>query len=245
MLNSYLLRKLIGTVLVIGASLLPVKALSQENKQEQKCNYGGNIALDVNSKYLLRAIPLSDKMIISPSLTFSNGQITSSVVGIIDPNRQDANEADIIVDYTRPLTRHFDLSLGYTYVNFPDVGEKTQEVYSGLSFNTGLNPGIFVYWDFDFLTGTYIEASIAKDFKIGYIDLETKLNLAYNHRYFREGSGFSHLNPSIILPLKLSDKVKLTGRVNYVKVLNNEYIEDLDKSFKDKLVYGVGINVGL
>ena len=242
--NLYKKFRRFGLALLACGLLNPDEdALAQSKKEEIS---PAKFSLDVNSKYLLRGVPLSDMFVLQPSLTLSKGGITSSVFGVIDPNGKDANEADILVDYTKALNNRLNLSVGYSYINFPDIGEKTQEVYSGLSFqNVRLKPSIFLYRDLDYLTGTYIEASVANNFKLGKINLEEKLILAYNHNYFIDNSGFSHINASLSLPLKICNGAVLSGKVSYLKALNHYHIKDLGKDLNDKLVYGLGINLEL
>lgn len=223
-------RMFTGIALTIGSSLLhPENSSAQTENQKQSPPYNVQVTLDANSNYILRAISTSDKPVIQPILTVNRGSLTGSVLGVIDPNNQNANEFDVSIDYTRPLNEKVYLSAGYTYADFHDIKEKTQEAYAGISLNTKLNPNLFLYRDFDFVKGTYGETSISRKFR----GLETRLCLGYNHRYFRKGTGISHINASANLPLRLNKKTKLTSRANWIKALN--------KDFKDSITYGMGI----
>lgn len=223
-------RRLTGVALAIGSSLLnPENSLAQAENQEQNSPYNVQVALDANSDYTLRAIPISNKPVLQLLLAVNRGSFTGSIFGVIDINNQNANEIDASIDYTKLLSEKISLSAGYAYADFHDIEEKTQEAYAGISLNARLNPNIFLYRDFDLVKGTYGETSVSRNFR----GLETKLSLGYNHKYFREGTGISHINTSVNLPLQLSKKTKLTGKVNYIKALN--------KDFKDSLTYGIGI----
>ena len=223
-------RRHAGIALAIGSSLLHTgNSSAQIEDQKQSSPYNIQVVLDGNSNCILRGISISDKPVIQPLLTVNRGAITGSVLGVIDPNNRNANEVDVSIDYTRPLSGRINLSAGYTYTDFRDIKEKTQEAYAGISLNTKLNPNVYLYRDSDLVKGTYGETSVSRNFR----RLETRLGLGYNHRYFREGTGISHLNASVNLPLQLSRKTRLTGKLNYVKALNRE--------FKDNTTYGIGV----
>src|SRR3989338_609606 len=222
-------RKVIGLTLTVGSSLLlPERALAEAKNQSSP--YRAQVVLDANSEYVLRAIPISNKPVLQPLLAVNRGSLTGLIFGVIDPNKQNANEIDLSLDYTRQLSERVNLSTGYTYTDFHDIKERTQEVYAGISLSTMLNPSIFLYRDFDLVNGTYGEASVSKVLR----GLKTILSLGYNDRYFRENSGISHLSTSINLPLRIGKKTGIAGRLSYVRALNRE--------FKNHFTYGLGVN---
>lgn len=224
-------RRLAGIGLAIGSLLLPERALAQAENQSSP--YRAQVVLDANSEYVLRAIPISNEPVLQPLLAVNRGSLTGLIFGVIDPNNQNANEIDLSLDCTRQLSERINLSAGYTYIDFHDIKERTQEIYAGISLSTMLNPSIFLYRDFDLVNGTYGEASVSKVLR----RLETRLSLGYNDRYFRENTGISHLNASISLPLQISKRTGVAGKLSFIRALNRE--------FKNHFTYGIGVNRSL
>lgn len=243
-LGILILKKGIGVVtLLLGASASPLyiranPVIAQETtktKLEEKVNIEANLYF--YSKYIFRGLNFGNKPIFQPSLTLNYKDVIATILGTCDTGDENANEFDLLLDYTKEINKEINLSFGYNFFRFIDLGQNTQEVYAGVSLNRALSPSFMFYHDFDLAKGNYAELSISKSNKFKNLSLNTKASLGYNDRYFWDKSGFSHLDFQVLIAIKISDKVTICPRLNYIKALN--------KDFKNEFVSGIGVNIRL
>ncbi len=110
----------------------------------------------------------SDELVIQPSVGVGYKGFSISIWSDyntgLDPN--DLDETDITLDYSGSFNK-LGYSIGYIYYAFDNqlVGEDTQEVYVGLSYDTFLSPSLTVYRDFDEVESTFIVFAVGYDYK--------------------------------------------------------------------------------
>ena len=192
-------------------------------------------SVDYNSKYVFRGFTFSETPVIQTTVIANQGDV--SVIGFanVDAQTRELTEADVTLEYTKPIGKNATLSLGYTYLGLPTTDfKKTQEVYAGITIENSLKPTLRVFHDFDKGKGTYTEFSLSKEFNIGSQPISVSTTLGHNDHYFREGSGFSQLELNINAPIQLGKNTTIFPKIKYSKSLCPE-------DFKTQLQYGVGV----
>ena len=123
-----------------------------------------NTTFAYESEYVFRGIQLADESF-QPSV---EAAIDSAYIGIwtnlpIDDIDDVGNEIDFYGGYGFDLYEGISLDLGATVYYYPEntdptLDDSTFEAFVGFSFDVLLEPGLYLYWDFDLDTFT-IEAS--------------------------------------------------------------------------------------
>ena len=226
--------------MVVGLLALatPIHAKEKEEsvKQEQTSQFLLSARTDFLSKYLLRGTTISETPVIQPTLSATYRTFSLVGLGNFDTQTGNFSEADLTLDFTKPLSENVTLSIGYTLLTFPNTqSEKTQEVYAVVTLDKPLKPTIRAYHDFDEGKGIYGELFCGHDFNLGKIGISIAGILGYNGHYFREDSGLSHLELRLSAPIRLGSSIILTPMVNYSKSLDKP-------SFQDELYGGISLN---
>lgn len=209
-------------------------AASAFAKEKLPVNLG--LTADVFSKYVCRGSEYSEGPVMWLTPTANYKEFTLIGFTNFDFHEKNINEANIFLDYTKTI-KELSLSGGYSLFFFPNTDyPKTQEVYAGASLDKLLQPGVKICWDFDDGKGVYAEASIGHSVTKKKLTASAKTKLGYNHKYYREGTSFSHIEPSLSLTIEpKKDVLSITPSANYSKSLN--------KDFKD--IFYAGLNVDM
>ena len=154
----------------IGLLFISLMVLFAPPSYGDEAKATGSASVSVMSSYVWRGFQLSsDELVIQSSVGvgykgFSISLWSDYNTGF-DPN--DLDETDITLDYSGSINK-IGYSIGYIYYAFDNklVGEDTQEVYLGLSYDTFLSPALTLYRDFDEVESTYLSLSIGYDYKV-------------------------------------------------------------------------------
>ncbi|MFH1636856.1 MAG: hypothetical protein ABIB71_00350 [Candidatus Woesearchaeota archaeon] len=231
------MKKTLLTGLMFG-----LMGLAEPASAEEPVNQDGvslNFSLDAYSKYVSRGFVFSDKPVIQPliSATYKN----FSLIGFwnVDAGEMETNETDLIIDYTDSIGEELTLSAGYgVFAFFGENAFTTQEIYVQATLEELLRPSLKLHYDFGEGNGIYSEFSLSHDFSFDKFGISASAILAYNHNYFREGSGFSHLEFKIAMPIELTKNISLCPKIAFLKALDEE-------DFKDVIYYGAGLNISI
>lgn len=168
---------------------------------------------------------LSKGSTIQPHINICLEKLALDLWGNYDSKEKKLNELDITLDYTRPLTKSLDLSLGYTYFHYPtNFLNETQEVCAGLSYSGNpLNANVFAYRDFVDSKGTLILFGLGKTFNLEKVKISPNVKLGYNAKYFQENSGFSHLDFGLRLNIPIGEHYSLSPFINHQIRLRKEF----------------------
>jgi len=185
----------------------PVKQKSPINVTSQTDYFG---------EYVFRGFNFSKDPVVQENILVNYKNFTAWLFGNYNTKTRDIDEQDLIVDFTTPINKKEDLllSLGWGIYTFPKTPvPKTQEIYAGLTLENPklLNPNLFLFHDFKDGNGNYIEAALSKDIKG--IDLSAKLG--YNNHYYRDRSGFSHLEFTAGYPIEFGKSSKHRYNMQY------------------------------
>lgn len=101
-------------------------------------------------------------------------------------------------------------------------------------FRHFLCPSLMFVHDFKQGKGNYIETSVHSVFNLEKIPLLATTKLAYNNHYYRESSGFSHLELGLASPIKIRKNTTLFPSITYQKALDR-------KDFADGNYFGISL----
>ncbi len=190
------------------------------------------------SRYLFAGLPFSTGWVGQGQAVLTAGNFTFNGYTNYDFDTEELNEIDIWGDYFHTFSDVFGGFIGaglYNFKNVVELGEfsATPELYYGLSFFTVLSPTLYVAHDFDLGSGTHAYASVAHDVPVGVVTLTGTGRLAYNAKYWREGSGFSYADLNIAAGVPFG-VFTFTPSVAFVGALDKD-------DFIDVVVWGASL----
>jgi hypothetical protein len=178
---------------------------------------GVEFGLDFSSRYIWRGFDLNpdNKPVLQPSVTFAVGDTGLSVNfwGSFSFEDKALHETDITLSYDFTQLKDVSLSIGFIHYGwyftdgFTFKDHTTQEFYitAGLN-NVPLKPALSLFYDVNNGDGLYASLGIGHGLKLSEsLTLELAASLNYNGGQWIEESGFSHLDFSASLPLKLNN----------------------------------------
>lgn len=184
---------------------------------------------DLISKYVFRGIPYSQGKVLNQYLSASSklpknlGNLTATAFGNYDFEKKEYNEADIFIDYAKPINDKLTLLAGWgAYYSPTDFFEDTHEAYIGLTANLPLNPTIIAVKDLDESKGKYIEPSVSHQIR----NLNLSAKLGYNDEYFREKSGFSHLESTVSYKINPTENTTIEPFISHSESFDKSFLED-------------------
>ncbi len=192
-------------LVVAAASLAASPCLGQE--KETPWSFSAD-ATFVN-QYLWRGFVANDSPSLQPSVSFGYRglSVTSwSNFSHRTPRGQKWTEHDLIVDYTHAMG-DISVSAGYILYAFPDIaagdGNRSQEVYAGISYSGFLQPSFTYYRDFDQGDGDYFYFSTGRSWLLGRgVVLNGGLGLGVNNGQWIDNTTVSNfdINVSVDIP---------------------------------------------
>jgi len=219
--------KLINALLLGGTLLFPAQAIAEqkpEAKQESKAEFF--VSMQCMNKMVFRGLTFSEDPILNSTLLFTRDGL--SVIGFInyDTRKGQVNELDIMLEYARPVG-DFTVTAGFGYYGF--IGQsidKTQELYVTATLEKLLKPSLKLFFDYDEGSGIYGEFSMSHYFDLGKVDVSASVSLGFNHKYFRENTGFSHTALNLTMPVEIAEGINVVPKITYSKSLDEEEVKD-------------------
>lgn len=217
--------KTIKTICTVIAAAMLAAAVPTKNvkaAEQEKPELGLSLGSDFLSKYVFRGFAYSEDPVVQSTIAASYGNerygnITLIGFGNFDFGLEQLTEADIMAEYGRQFGK-VSAAFGYGYFTFPNTGlPDTQEVYGAASVETLLNPTITVVHDFE---GTYAEAGIGHDFKLGKVPLSASAKLSYNDNHLIEDSGLSHAEATLAMPIE-AGKLTITPSITRTEAISD------------------------
>ncbi len=223
---------LLAALIVLGAGMVTTSfaAITVE----------GDVYAGVFDKYLWRGFDLSDgRPVVQAGADLSSGKFTLSywtnwqLKSSNNITSGEANETDIILDYSTDLGEMLSVSVGNIWYAL-DGAEDTNELYLSATVNTLLSPTIAIYYDWDACEeeGLYFTADISHSF-----DLSEDLSLGLgalvsynNHSDYAVGDfgGFHNYELSIGLDYALTDQISVSPSFVYSEGLSSAAREAID-----------------
>jgi len=189
---------------------------------------------DFYSKYVWRGFNLCDEAVIQPSLTIGKAPVSLNIWGSLNGEDQArCHELDYTLDYAFQVGK-LPANIGYIYYTFPNLsaGDKTQEVYAGITAPGKYPLTLKLFHDYDEGRGTYCELAGSFPIPAGKQALAASVALGYNNHQWRESSGLSHAQVTLSTEFKTSWAV-LAPIVGYSAALHHD--------FRDEAFYGVSV----
>lgn len=200
----------------------------------------GDVYAGVFDKYLWRGFDLSDgRPVIQGGADLSSGNFTLSywtnwqLKSSDDIPSGEANETDIIIDYSRDLGEMVSVSVGNIWYALDGI-EDTNELYLSATVNTLLSPTFSMYYDWDAAEedGLLFAADISHS-----IDLMEGLSMSlgalvtYNlHSDYSVGdyAGFHNYELSVGLDYALTDQLTVSPSFTYSSGISSAAKDAID-----------------
>lgn len=197
-----------------------------------------SLQFDILSQYVFRGLNFGKDPVLQLTQSVTSGKTTLMTFENFDTGTRRINETDVIVDYTTPFGKKTTFSTGYGHLHFFGIPSlsRTQEIYAAGTLNTLLKPSAMIVYDFDAGKGLYGELSLAHEGKLAGANLIGRATLGYNHRYFTDNNGVSHLEMSLSLPQIISEKATIIPSISVIQSLDKKDIED-------SVTGGVGVSI--
>lgn len=128
--------------------------------------------------------------------------------------------------YLLKKTVDFSFKTGYTYYWFPKIGDNSEEVYFGITYNLPLKPSITAYNDYRMGRGVWWEWGISQDFDLKLFTVCTFATLGYNHRQWGETSALSTFVFGGSIPISLGSHMTVAPFLSYSKRLKRTFFLD-------------------
>lgn len=223
---------LLAALIVLGAGMVTTSfaAITVE----------GDVYAGVFDKYLWRGFDLSDgRPVIQAGADLSAGNFTLSywtnwqLKSSNDITSGEANETDIIIDYSRDLGEMLSISVGNIWYAL-DGAEDTNELYLSATVNTLLAPTFAIYYDWDACEedGLFFTADISHS-----IDLMENLSMSlgalvtYNmHSDYAVGdyAGLHNYELSVGLDYALTDQLSVSPSFTYSSGISSAAKDAID-----------------
>ena len=212
---------------------LAEKATSLEQKVAPK------FSLDVSvvNKRFIRGFTFTEDPDMQSILTASYGNASFTHFGYLNAKDLGVGEFDFFLDYTFCSSNKFNFSAGFGHYTFTST-KPTHDFHTVISANMLLNPTLSFLHDFEEGKGSYLELSAGHQFratKAGNLDVFIGTTLAYNHHYFWEKSGFSHIDTRISVSKKLTEHFRI-GLFSNVSLA-------LDRDFETTHYWGANLRI--
>ena len=189
--------------------------------------------LTVMSQYVWRGMVINSEAVLQPSASANILGIGFGFWGNMDLSDVNGysgefNELDYFATYSLPLPL-MDLDFGLIYYDFPNTeAAATTEFYASGSVHVLLSPTLAVYYDFDEIDGSYVNASISHGVGLGEtmnMDLGAALGFgdsSYNKGYFGvDSSNATDLNLSASIPFQPIPFLTITPKVHYSTLMGD------------------------
>lgn len=170
----------------------------------------------VVSSYLWRGTVVNDSPSLQPSLTAAWGGLSVNLWSNVSRSplhNQAWTESDITLEYSHSLGR-WTLTGGLTDYEFVDTpaaeGNRTREIYAGLSLDVPLQPTFRAYRDIGIGNGNYYSAAVTQPFRIAGLRGESGLLAGLNQHQFQSQTAISNVEWTTSLDAITRDRVVIT-----------------------------------
>jgi uncharacterized protein (TIGR02001 family) len=203
---------------------------------------GGSAYVGYFDKYLWRGYDLSGSLpVVQGGVNLSSNGFTLSYWSNIQTKTDDgaglvggeANETDIIIDYTFSPIDKLSVSIGNIWYALDGLAD-TKEAYLGLALDVPLAPALKVYYDYDQSeeNGLFYTAAVSHSF-----DLMDKLSLSvgalvsYNDENYSAGEWYSdwhNYELSASATYAITDQISVTPSFVYSSPISADAKEAID-----------------
>ncbi|MBC2605587.1 TorF family putative porin [Pelagicoccus albus] len=198
--------KVIATLATAAGLVCAANMNAQELTWE--VNYG------VESEYVFRGVELASESF-QGGIEGAYGDYYFGLWGseAIDSFGKDSTEIDLYGGWGYALNDTLQLDLGGTIYHYPDASDETFELFVGVTADTALAPGAYVFYDFDLEVLT-LETSIGHSIAI---DDVSSIELGAAVGYAREDAGFNYLYYSATADYvyQISDSTSVAAGLRY------------------------------
>lgn len=215
---------LLGLVLI---SLATVSTAAAE------IEVSGDAYINVSSMYLWRGFDLSDGDAVSQAgMDISFKGFTLSFWSNYNIDNTKLDETDITLDYSFDVSELLSVSLGHILYAV-DGAETTGELYTGVTFNTLLEPNLTIYYDYDEFAGDiFVTASVGHTFTVA-DGLDLSLGALASYYRNDDYKELHNAEFSVGLDYALTDQLSLGAGGIFSTPLSSEAknIYDIDDEF--------------
>jgi hypothetical protein len=197
----------------------------------------------LSNYYLCKGLDFSSrKPVVKANAIASYKGITAIVFANHEFDQSKINEWDLILEYGKSIGNVY-LSSGILYMTLPknkqelaipgnELKSATIIYATGRFDNPAITPGLRIEYVFDEKgnvkksRGVYAEASLSKTILISDVSLTAKLALGYNDKYFRQGTGLSHIESTLTASIPLNKpggvQLSINPTITFIKALTTQ-----------------------
>jgi uncharacterized protein (TIGR02001 family) len=210
--QTYIMKK---TALILAA-LLTGASLSAD--ESASASYSVTVDFPYATKYVFRGVEYAED-VIQPSVKLTSGDFYAGIWSSLPLDKGYEAEVDYYAGYGFKLSDSVSLDLGATVYHYPGldgagVDKSTFEAYAGVNGSVGgVTLGLYLYQDFDLEVFT-VQGNLGYSIPI---DDKVSMNVtaSIGNANPDAGSGYTYYSLAAQFPYKLSDKLTLTGGVNW------------------------------
>jgi len=169
------------------------------------------------SRYVFGGPTFSENPVVQPHASAAWRDLKLTAFGVFYTNVNDLLEADLYLEYGKPVGRVWLFGAASVYSFKIDTAwESTFELYAGATLDAPGQPTLEITRDFDIGDGTLVALSGSHGFPIGRTALTATLSLVYNGHYYRENSGIGYIELGFEAPLSLGSGVTFSPRILFL-----------------------------
>jgi hypothetical protein len=212
---------------MLGETVVPIPAASQDST---KVHAEWSTEVFASNNVVWRGF-LSNKVgTLQPSITLDFGALSVTSTSVLEFDGQYCwKEHDLQVSYSKPLSKRFSLTSGYTNYAYPSLEKDrfAHEFFTGLTMegNTGARPQTFQ--NVGLSSGTYISAEISRSFRsAAKFPIHTVASVGYNRKLFIPEATFSDAVVTVSTDVPLRSGLSLAPQIGYSRGLNRRYFDN-------------------
>ena len=207
-----MLKKMIITAMIAAGPILAQQTDStktDDTQTEQESSFSFGAELGTNSAYVSEGVKFGENPTLEGNVNASILGFTATLCNNYSPKDRYVNEWEFILEHDQKLFDLLNLNTGASYLIYPGTEEpKGLELFSGIDLDFPVTPNFSVTKDV-INKGLYASLSFEGATKI-YTDLNIQVaaGIGYNDRYFRETTGWSHVETRVSLEMLLETDLK-------------------------------------
>lgn len=166
---------------------------------------------------------------LQPSVTLDVGEFSVTSTSVIEFDGQSYwKEHDLLVSYSKPLSRRVSVTSGYTNYAYASLDKDrfAHEFFTGITIQGVTEASFQAFQDVGLSSGTYLSAGLSHSFRSrSRFPLESSTTIGFNRKLFIPVSTFSDAAVTFSTGIPLRTGITLTPQIGYSRGLNRRYFD--------------------